>query len=172
MDLSDLDPSDRYATFARQHLAEAIAVVGKAVPDPALALDIASEAIALAYGADEARNAAASPGARPASGDGATRVVLDAVENVYRATLANDVVPRLERLRRAEPRATTLDARACDGVMRLCREPLPPGSPAAHVADVLRRDQPSAAALRRIRGSGLVPLPPAERERSDEEQGA
>ncbi|HWC27190.1 MAG TPA: hypothetical protein VG474_11455 [Solirubrobacteraceae bacterium] len=129
MDLSDLDPSDRYATFARQHLAEAIAVVGKAVPDPALALDIASEAIALAYGADEARNAAASPGTRPASRDG-------------------------------------------DGVMRLCRESLPPGSPAAHVADVLRRDQPSAAALRRIRGSGLVPLPPAERERSDEEQGA
>ena len=156
MGQSALDP-DRYTVFARQHLADAIAVVGKVVPDPALALDVASEAIALAFKPGDGRDGAPAPTPRSAGRDaGSARAVLDAVENVYRATLATEVVPKHERLRRAEPRATTLDARARAGIMRLCRAPLPTGSLAAHAADVLRRDPPSAAALRRIRGSGLV----------------
>lgn len=38
----DLDRHDRFATFTRLHLADATAVVGKALPDPALALDVAA----------------------------------------------------------------------------------------------------------------------------------
>ncbi len=169
---SGLDP-ERYTAFARQHLADAIAVVGKVVPDPALALDVASEAIALAYGGDDAHDETAARRSDRIGQDAVSaRAVLDALENVYRATLASEVVPKGERLRRAEPRATSLDARARDGIMRLCRTPLAPGSPAAHATDVLCRDTPNAAALRRIRGSGLVQIissPSGEPKSSDSE---
>jgi hypothetical protein len=152
----DADSPNPYASFARRHLGDAIAVVGKLFPDPALALDVASEAIALAYGAVAAGHEV--PGAIGEVGEheAASRAVLDAVENVIRAALANSLVPKRERLRHGEPRPTALDAPARDGIMQLCRAPLSHDSPAAQTADVLRRDAPDAATLRRIRGSGLV----------------
>lgn len=154
----DADPPNRYASFARRHLGDAIAVVGKILPDPALALDVASEAIALAYGAVPAGDETAGTigGVEEHEGAAASRAVLDAVENVIRAARANSLVPKRERLRHGEPRPTALDAHARDGIMQLCRTPLSPDSPAAQTADILRRDAPDAAALRQICGSGLV----------------
>jgi hypothetical protein len=155
----DADFPNPYASFARRHLGDAIAVVGKVLPDPALALDVASEAIALAYGAVPAGDDAAgddAAGVEEHEDGAATRAVLDAVENVFRAARANNLVLKRERLRHGEPRPTALNAHARDGITQLCRAPLSHDSPAAHPADVLRRDAPDAAALRQICGSGLV----------------
>jgi hypothetical protein len=155
---TDADPPNHYVSFARRHLGDAIAVVGRVLPDPALALDVASEAVALAYGAVPAGNDApeAFGGLDEHDGGAATRAVLDAVGNVFRAARANSLVPKRERLRRGAPRPTALDARARDGIMQLCRAPLSHDPPLARTADLLRRDAPDAAALRQICGSGLV----------------
>jgi hypothetical protein len=155
---ADADPPNHYTSFARRHLGDAITVVGKILPDPALALDVASEAIALVYGAVPAGDEAPGEigGVEEHEDSAATRAVLDAVEHVFRAARADSLVPKRERLRHGEPRPTALDARARDCIMQLGRAPLSTDSPAARAAGVLRHDAADAAALRQICGSGLV----------------
>ncbi len=153
---SDVDRVDDLALFTERHLGLLIAIVGPAIPDPVLAFDIASEATAQAYNGAPAR-------------PDELRAVLDAVEHVFRASLASGRVPGAERHRVRDARPTMLSEQARASIMSLVRERLPDGSPARQAADVLARDAPSAAELHRIQGSGLVQAPgqPA-RTRADE----
>ena len=155
-----MDHADPYAQFTEEHLAVAVAVAGHATRDPTLALDIACEAIAIAYGNE-------------CPEDDARCAVLDAVEHVFRASIFNGSVPKRGRLRLGDPRPTMLSAAVRAGIMKLCREPLPAGSSADQMVSVLRRDPPSAAVLRQVQGSGLVraDIDP-EHERAGEEPSA
>lgn len=161
MSPSGVDPADGLTRWTRRHLGLLLAVAGRALPDPELALDVASEAIAKA--------SATAPDDPAGALHGEARAALQALENVVRATRANGRVPRGERLRHRDPRPVTLAPEDRAAIVRLFHEPLDAGSLAEQFATVLARDGAHPAELRRIMGSGLVHRPDApERRPADE----
>ncbi|HEV2754084.1 MAG TPA: hypothetical protein VGV36_09670 [Solirubrobacteraceae bacterium] len=141
-----------------------VAVAGHAFPDPALALDAASEAVAKAF--NEAR-------ADPSAGEhGELRAALEALENVVHRALTDARVPSAERLRHREPIPTTLTPQQQAGIASLYRLPLGEKPLADHFAAILERHAPPVTELRRIAGSGLVRRPPAPAGRATEQDSS
>lgn len=154
MSPSGVDPTDGLTQWTERHLSIVVAVAGHAFPDPALALDAASEALAKAF--NEA------PIEPPVGEHGELRAALEALENVVHRTLTDARVPRAERLRHREPIPTTLTAQQQAGIASLFRLRLDESPLADQFAAIMERHAPPVAELlRRIAGSDLVQRPAA-----------
>jgi len=142
------DPSDALARWTERHLAVVLAVLARVTGDPALAFDLASEAVAAGHrAAQDDRH-----GGR--SSDELT-CVLEAAERVVREAIVRGRVPSGERSRRPDARPTTLTPEALAGIVVLGRRPLDDHPLAQQLADVLARDV-TPAVVRHVTCSPLV----------------
>lgn len=164
MSPSGVDPTDGLTQWTERHLSMVVAVAGHALPDPALALDAASEALAKAF-----NEAPIDP---PADEHGELRAALEALDNVVHRTLTDARVPSAERLRHREPIPTTLTAQQQAGIASLYRLPLDERPLADRFAAILERHASPVAELRRIAGSGLVQRPQVLTGRATEEHSS
>ncbi|MGI9099007.1 MAG: hypothetical protein ACR2H2_11055 [Solirubrobacteraceae bacterium] len=152
-ELSDQPTSD-FQLFATRWLAEIVAVFLRAVREPALAYDLATESLA-----------AARLRWRSAP-DGPERVawLLELGAAVLATAVQRGRVPSTERWREQQPAGRTLTVAEQHELMALAdaRLELPAGAQAA--ADALARTAPPMHVLRELRRSDLVdaePLPSA-----------
>lgn len=148
-------PSEAFDAFASRSLADLVSVLLRAVRDPALAYDLATEALAAA----RVRWTWAP--------EDAGRVVwlLGLGAEILDATVERKRVPSAERRRDANPAAFRLTLAHQRQLLALAekRLDLPPG--AQDVADALARTAPPPHVLRELRCSDLVdaePLPDRE----------
>lgn len=152
---SGVDPADGLTRFTERHLATTIAVVARAIPDPALAFDIASEAMARGHRAAQVQT--------PPPGDehDELRCVLEAAEHVVAATLHNGRVPHAERHRARDCHPTKLTQETLAALATLGRAALDHSPVAQHWVTALRRQAPAPTDIRTIASSPLVRRPDA-----------
>ncbi len=155
-ELSDHPPGD-FELFAKRWLPGVVAVFLRAVRDPALAYDLATETVATA----RVRWASAPQGVEPVTW------LLELGADVLAAAVERKRVPSIERRRDHQPRSVTLTVAQQQELMALAEARLELPVDARTVADALARTPPMHA-LRELGRSDLVhaePLPDHQRDR-------
>jgi hypothetical protein len=146
-------PEERdYEVFVRRWLAPLVAVFLRAVRDPALAYDLATETLAAARIQWEL----APPG------DGAVEWVLGLGTRVLDATVERGRVPATERRRREQRAPRRLTVAEQREIIALAEYPIELPNTARDAADALARMAPPPHLLAGLRSSELVqcePLP-------------
>lgn len=151
-DLSDQPWTDDYRTFAERWFEQVLAVFLRAVRQPALAFDLATETLAVARLRWELAPA----------GDEAVSWVLGLGIEVFDAAVQGQRVPAAERRRAGRPTPRELTVAEQQEIMALAEEHLELPAAARDAADALARTAPPPHVLAMLRVSGLVmaePLP-------------
>lgn len=149
-ELSDQRRRYDYEAFVGRWLAQLVAVFLRAVRDPALAYDLATEALAAAHLQWEFA---------PADDD-AVAWVLQLAADVLGETIRSGQVPLTERRRGQQPSTRRLSVDEQQEIMALAEQHLELPTAARDAADALARMAPPPHALSRLRLSRLVQAEP------------
>lgn len=151
-DLPDQRPGIEYAAFAARWLAPLLAVFLRAIRDPALAYDLATETLATAR---------VQWGSAP-SGDASVEWVLRLGASVLDATVERERVPATERRRGGQPAPRRLTVAEQQEITALAEQHIELPGAARDAAEALARMAPPPHVLARLGRSDLVqaePLP-------------
>jgi hypothetical protein len=151
-DLSDQRPETGYETFVSLWLAPLVAVLLRAVRDPALAYDLATETLAAAHVQWQS-----AP-----SGEAGVEWVLRLGAQVLDTAVERGRVPATERRRGRQPRPRRLTVPEQHEIMALAEHHIELPAAARDAADALARMAPPPHSLARLGRSDLVeaePLP-------------
>lgn len=145
---SDLDRA--WEDVGRSWLGPLLALLVRTVHDGALALDLATEALA----------AARTEWREPIVGDSALVALLELCARTLAAAAERGTVPAVERRRHHHDAPRRLTAAAQRELARLAEQHLDLSTAARAAAEALARTAPPPAALRQLRLSGLVDVEP------------
>lgn len=151
-ELSDQRSENGYETFVSRWLAPLVAVLLRAVRDPPLAYDLATETLAAAHLRWES-----AP-----SGEAGVDWVLRLGALVLNAAVEPGRVPATERRRGQQPRPRRVTVAEQQEIMALAEQQIEPPAAARDAADALALMAPPPHPLARLRHSDLVetePLP-------------
>lgn len=148
--VSDHRSETGYETFLSHWLAPLVAVLLRAVRDPPLAYDLATETLAAAYLRWES-----AP-----SGEAGVDWVLRLGAQVLNAAVERGRVPATERRRGQQPRPRRLTVAEQQEIMALAEQHIELPAAARDAADALARMAPPPHALARLRRSDLVEAEP------------
>ena len=163
--LSDQQRQIAYETFVSRWLAPLVAVFLRAVRDPALAYDLATETLAAAHLKWES----APPGDEAV--DWALRLGTDVLDTA----VERGRVPSTERRRGQQPAPRRLTVAEQQEIMALAEQHLDLPDTARDAADTLARMAPPPHVLAELRRSDLVeadPLPDVATTRDQDKHGA
>jgi len=149
-EVSDQPSEAGYETFVSQWLAPLVAVLLRAVHDPALAYDLATETLAAAHLRWES-----AP-----SGEEGVDWVLRLAAGVLDIAVARGRVPTTERRRGLQPRPRRLTVAEQQEIMALAEQHIYIPVAARDAADALARMAPPPHALARLDRSDLVEAEP------------
>jgi hypothetical protein len=144
--LSDHGQESDYEAFVGRWLASLVAVFLRAVRDPALAYDLATETLA----------AARLQWEFAPSGDAGVEWVLHLGANVLDAAVERGRVPATERRRGQQPAPRRLTVAEQREIMALAEQHVELPAAARHAADALARMAPPPHVLAGLRSSDLV----------------
>lgn len=160
-ELSEERRDTDYEAFLARWLAPLVAVFLRAIRDPALAYDLATETLAAAH---------LQWGSAP-PGDAGVEWVLRLGAQVLDTAVGRGRVPATERLRGHQPRPRRLTVAEQHEIMALAERHLALPETARDAADALARMAPPPHVLAELRRSNLVQAEPLPDVATDHQQG-